>query len=120
MRPDLTELMERIGYRFSNPVLLEKALTHSSYANEGRHGLESNERLEFLGDSVLGMIAAVYLFEREKQPEGALTKLRASIVCEKALCGYSPDAGARPFPAARQGGKAKRRRRASVHPGRRL
>lgn len=81
--------MERIGYRFSNPVLLEKALTHSSYANEGRHGLESNERLEFLGDSVLGMIAAVYLFGREKQPEGALTKLRASIVCEKALCGYS-------------------------------
>ena len=110
MRPDLTELMERIGYRFSNPVLLEKALTHSSYANEGRHGLESNERLEFLGDSVLGMIAAVYLFEREKQPEGALTKLRASIA----------DAGARPFPAARQGGKAKRRRRASVHSGRRL
>ena len=89
MRPDLTELMGRIGYRFKNPALLEKALTHSSYANEGRHGLESNERLEFLGDSVLGMIAAVYLFEREKQPEGALTKLRASIVCEKALCGYS-------------------------------
>ena len=86
-------LMNAIGYRFQNPQLLEKALTHSSYANEGRHGLESNERLEFLGDSVLGFIAAVYLFEKEHAPEGELTKLRATAVCEKALCSYSKTLG---------------------------
>ena len=86
MRPDLTELMERIGYRFSNPVLLEKALTHSSYANEGRHGLESNERLEFLGDAVLGVVTADYLFRKHPDlPEGDLTRLRAALVCEDSL-----------------------------------
>ena len=78
--------MESLGYRFENPALLEKALTHSSYANEGRHALESNERLEFLGDSVLGLVAANYLFHKQTGPEGELTKLRAAIVCEKALC----------------------------------
>ena len=85
----LDELMDRLGYCFRSPGLLKKALTHSSYANEGRHGLESNERLEFLGDSVLGMVAAKYLFRRETGPEGELTKLRAAIVCEKALCSYA-------------------------------
>lgn len=85
----LDELMDRLGYCFHSPGLLKKALTHSSYANEGRHGLESNERLEFLGDSVLGMVAANYLFRRETGPEGELTKLRAAIVCEKALCSYA-------------------------------
>ena len=82
----LDELMDRLGYCFHSPGLLKKALTHSSYANEGRHGLESNERL---GDSVLGMVAANYLFRRETGPEGELTKLRAAIVCEKALCSYA-------------------------------
>lgn len=83
------ELMEKLGYHFRDPALLRKALTHSSYANEGRHGLESNERLEFLGDSVLGFVTAEFLFRRETGPEGELTKLRASLVCEKALFSYA-------------------------------
>lgn len=90
---EMEELMDKLGYRFRNPRLLQKALTHSSYANEGRHGLESNERLEFLGDSVLGFVAAKYLFEKETGPEGELTKLRAAVVCEKALCSYSKELG---------------------------
>ena len=85
MNNEYTALMDKLGYRFRDPRLLEKALTHSSYANEGRHGLESNERLEFLGDSVLGFVAAKYLFEKENGPEGELTKLRAALVCEKSL-----------------------------------
>ena len=85
----IKDLETEIGYHFHNISLLQNALTHSSYANEGRHGLESNERLEFLGDSVLGMVAANYLFRRETGPEGELTKLRAAIVCEKALCSYA-------------------------------
>ena len=93
MKNEYTALMDKLGYRFRDPRLLEKALTHSSYANEGRHGLESNERLEFLGDSVLGFVAAKYLFEKETGPEGELTKLRAAVVCEKALCSYSRELG---------------------------
>lgn len=92
MDEQLRELMEKLGYSFRRPGLLQEALTHSSYANEGRH-LRSNERLEFLGDSVLGMTAAVYLFHRDKGPEGELTKLRAAIVCEKALCSYAHTLG---------------------------
>ena len=76
-------LEEKLGYHFQNIALLENALTHSSYANEHKAaGLESNERLEFLGDSVLGMVVANYHFRRETGPEGELTKLRAAIVCE--------------------------------------
>ena len=93
MNNEYTALMDKLGYRFRDPRLLEKALTHSSYANEGRHGLESNERLEFLGDSVLGFVAAKYLVEKESGPEGELTKLRAAVVCEKALCSYSRELG---------------------------
>ena len=93
MNNEYTALMDKLGYRFRDPRLLEKALTHSSYANEGRHGLESNERLEFLGDSVLGFVAAKYLFEKETGPEGELTKPRAAVVCEKALCSYSRELG---------------------------
>ena len=89
MRQETMRFMEKIGYRFRNPALLENALTHSSYANEGHHGMESNERLEFLGDSVLGFVTAGYLFEKETGPEGMLTKLRAALVCEKALCSYA-------------------------------
>lgn len=89
MRQETKQCMERVGYQFRNPALLENALTHSSYANEGHHALESNERLEFLGDSVLGFITAGYLFEKETGPEGMLTKLRAALVCEKALCSYA-------------------------------
>lgn len=86
-------LEEKIGYTFRDRTLLENALTHSSYANEHRGGLPSNERLEFLGDSVLGFVAAKYLFEKETGPEGELTKLRAAVVCEKALCSYSRELG---------------------------
>lgn len=80
------ELEEKIGYTFRNPQLLEQALTHSSFANEGKKHGHNNERLEFLGDSVLSVIVARHLFLTYKDlPEGELTKLRASLVCEKAL-----------------------------------
>lgn len=82
----MTKLEEKMRYQFQNPDLLQSALTHSSYANEMRGGVLSNERLEFLGDSVLGFITADYLFHRfDTMPEGELTKLRAALVCEKSL-----------------------------------
>lgn len=90
---DLSPLMDALGYRFRDESLLCRALTHSSFANEGQRGLQSNERLEFLGDSVLGLTAAVYLFNKEKGPEGELTKLRAAVVCEKALFSYAQQLG---------------------------
>ena len=93
MTKTAVQLMERIGYTFQNIRLLENALTHSSYANEGNRGLKSNERLEFLGDSVLGFITARYLFGQESGAEGELTKLRASLVCEKALFSYAEKLG---------------------------
>ena len=80
-------LETKLGYTFRDPALLERALTHSSYANENRSkGYESNERLEFLGDSVLGMVVADYRFRtRSDWPEGELTRFRASLVCEENL-----------------------------------
>ena len=80
-------LQEKIGYQFHNIGLLEHAMTHSSYANEHRSsGITSNERLEFLGDSVLGMIVAEYLFAKHpNMPEGELTRTRAALVCESSL-----------------------------------
>ncbi len=89
LREMLMAMMDKIGYRFQNEALLENALTHSSYANEGNRRLKSNERLEFLGDSVLGFITARYLFHHETGAEGELTKLRAALVCEKALHSYA-------------------------------
>jgi len=85
------ESLERnLDYSFKNKALLLNALTHSSYANEVRNGTTSNERLEFLGDSVLSVIVADYLYkEFSNLPEGELTKLRASLVCEKSLCSFS-------------------------------
>jgi ribonuclease-3 len=83
-------LQKKLNYKFNNIKLLENALTHSSYANEVRNGITSNERLEFLGDSVLSVIVAEHLFSNFKTiPEGELTKLRASLVCEKSLCAFS-------------------------------
>ncbi len=83
-------LEKKLGYTFKNKALLLNALTHSSYANEARHGVTSNERLEFLGDSVLSIIVSNYLFNQfPNMPEGELTKLRASLVCEKSLCAFS-------------------------------
>lgn len=80
-------LEERLGYQFKNHSLLENALTHSSYANEHRDaGMSSNERLEFLGDSVLGMVVADHLYrEHPQMPEGELTRTRAALVCEDSL-----------------------------------
>ena len=83
----IKDLETAIGYRFQNISLLQNALTHSSYANERWHNsLLSNERLEFLGDSVLGMLVAEYLFRNfPNRPEGELTRMRADMVCEKTL-----------------------------------
>ena len=83
----MKKLEARLGYRFRNTGLLEHALTHSSYANEHRaSGATSNERLEFLGDSILGLIVAEYLFRTHPDmPEGELTRTRAALVCEESL-----------------------------------
>ena len=81
----IQQLQDTIGYKFHNPVFLEVALTHSSYANEVKHQLKYNERQEFLGDAVLSIIVSDYLFNNYTVPEGELTKLRAAIVCEKSL-----------------------------------
>ena len=79
-------LEEKIGYTFRDRTLLENALTHSSYANEHRGGLPSNERLEFLGDSILGLVVADHLYRtRPDLPEGDLTRIRAALVCEGSL-----------------------------------
>ena len=85
----IRDLETAIGYQFQNIQLLQNALTHSSYANERWHNsLLSNERLEFLGDSVLGMLVAEYLFHNfPNRPEGELTRMRADMVCERTLAG---------------------------------
>lgn len=83
------ELEQAIGYTFQNKALLETALTHTSYANEAKHGTKHNERLEFLGDSVLSIVVADYLFTHKNMPEGELTRMRASLVCETALFGFA-------------------------------
>ena len=83
----IKDLETAIGYRFHHISLLQNALTHSSYANERWHNsLLSNERLEFLGDSVLGMLVAEFLFHSfPNRPEGELTRMRADMVCETTL-----------------------------------
>ena len=83
----IKDLENAIGYRFRNIQLLQNALTHSSYANERWHNsLLSNERLEFLGDSILGMLVAEYLYRNfPDRPEGELTRMRADMVCEQTL-----------------------------------
>ena len=83
----MDELEAKIGYSFKDRALLRTALTHSSYANE-RHGgdCQSYERLEFLGDSILGLITSEFLYAHEPRlPEGRMTKLRAELVCESSL-----------------------------------
>lgn len=88
MRKERAGLEKVIGYTFKDITLLETALTHSSYSNEAKSkgaNIECNERLEFLGDSVLSIIASEYLFFEFDCPEGELTRMRAEIVCEKAL-----------------------------------
>ena len=88
---------ERIGYRFTNQALLRQAVTHSSFTNEQRIRRNRNyERLEFLGDAVLELVSSEFLFQRnEHMPEGELTKMRASMVCEPSLafCARDLDLG---------------------------
>ena len=88
MKADLNALQQRIGYTFRDIELLTTALTHSSYANE-RKGTECNERMEFLGDAVLGLIAANHLYHSDRRDEGALSKRRAEVVCSEALASYA-------------------------------
>ena len=81
---ELEDLEENIGYKFTNINLLKKALTHTSYANE--HHIESNEKLEFLGDSILEFISSKYIYNNYSfLKEGEMTKVRADVVCEKSL-----------------------------------
>lgn len=83
----MKDLEQKLGYTFRSPDLLENALTHSSFANEHREsGALSNERLEFLGDSILGLVVAEHLYRmRPDLPEGDLTRIRAALVCEGSL-----------------------------------
>ena len=91
----IKDLEEAIHYHFENISLLQNALTHSSYANERWHdSLLSNERLEFLGDSILGMLVAEYLYRSfPDRPEGDLTRMRADMVCEKTLAAVANKIG---------------------------
>ena len=97
MKQDLLELEKKAGYQFHDRRLLERAMTHKSYINEAHmEKYESNERLEFLGDAVLELVTSEFLFQDEaKFPEGELTRMRASIVCEPALafCARQLDLG---------------------------
>lgn len=87
---ELFLLEERIGYKFKNIKFLETGVTHSSFSNETKNHVPYNERQEFLGDAVLSIIVSDYIFENyTKLPEGELTKLRASLVCEKSLCRFA-------------------------------
>jgi ribonuclease-3 len=83
----MLELENKIGYHFKNQALLREAITHSSYANEHKaQHIKYNERLEFLGDAVLSIVVSDYIFKHcPELPEGELTKLRASLVCERTL-----------------------------------
>lgn len=86
----MESLEKRINYKFSNRNLLMEALTHSSFANEKNHKYRCNERLEFLGDAVLSIISAHFLFEHfPDMPEGDLTKIRASLVCTESLSEFA-------------------------------
>ena len=91
MKESLERLQKNLGYRFKDISLLETALTHSSYANEKGEGTVCNERLEFLGDSILGFVSAKYFYENFNYPEGELTKHRAAKVCENALCMFAKE-----------------------------
>lgn len=112
----LEELQKRIGYTFRDQELLKRALTHSSYSNETgarNHHLLCNERLEFLGDSVLSLITSEYLYSNFPElPEGDLTRIRAATVCEGALASYSEQIGLGEFlllgKGERQSGGAKK------------
>lgn len=89
----MSTLEEKIGYTFNDRSLMVEALTHSSYANE-KGNLDCNERLEFLGDAVLSIISAEYLFKKfPDTPEGKLSKIRSSLVCTQSLSGFARELG---------------------------
>ena len=92
MNSEFSALSGKLGYEFKNGEYLRVALTHSSYANESRLS-ESNERQEFLGDAVLSIVVSDYLFHRYHAAEGDLTRIRASLVCEKSLCAFAGEIG---------------------------
>ena len=86
----MDNLQSAIGYTFRDPALLTEALTHSSYAHEQHNRMKYNERLEFLGDAVLSIVVSDYIYKHcPDLPEGELTKLRASLVCEKSLFDFA-------------------------------
>ena len=90
----MSEIEEKIGYTFRDPQLLQTALTHTSFANENKQHIRHNERLEFLGDSVLSVVVSEYLFCHNRQlPEGQLTRIRASLVCESTLFRFATQLG---------------------------
>lgn len=97
MAISLDALQERIGHRFGNVSYLERAITHSSYSNETgarNHHLLCNERLEFLGDSVLSLVVSNYLYTHfSEYPEGTLTRIRSAVVCEAALASFAEKIG---------------------------
>ena len=90
MRTDIKELEKILQYEFRKPELLEKALTHSSYANDVTgSSFNGNERLEFLGDSILDAVVSVFLYSNYEKAEGDMTRVRAAVVCEKSLAAVS-------------------------------
>jgi ribonuclease-3 len=88
-KSDLLDLQARFGIAFRNPSLLEQAMTHTSFAYENH--VESNQRLEFLGDAVLGLAVARFMYDRVDADEGVLTKRRAKIICETSLARFARD-----------------------------
>lgn len=85
------EILEKLNIKIKNEELLDSALTHSSYGNE--HHLDNYERLEFLGDAILGAVVGKYLYLNTSYGEGQMSKIRANYVCEKALATYVKDLG---------------------------
>ena len=85
------DLQQVLHYTFKNPALLRIALTHTSFANESKVPTTHNERLEFLGDSVLSVVVADHLFHQSKRPEGELSRMRASLVSEEALFQFAQE-----------------------------
>ena len=85
------QLQQVLHYQFKNPALLRIAMTHTSFANESKVPSTHNERLEFLGDSVLSVVVADYLFHQSQRPEGELTRMRASLVSEDALFQFAQE-----------------------------
>ena len=90
---DIHDFEKLLGYKFKNISYLKNALTHTSYINEHREAeIVSNERMEFLGDTVLSLVVSTYLFQNHPNlPEGNLSKLRSFTVCEKALAEFAAE-----------------------------